>query len=93
MSFSSNTVGLCKAIRISLVSTTKEKIQVVLTLQNVEKKNFFKLKFYINKLKDTPQSLIDEMKNDALITISNPIECAKLLTSFISKSSTESNCK
>ena len=92
MSFSSNTVGLCKAVRISLVSRSKDKVQVALSLQNVEKKNFFKLKFNINKLEDTPQSLIDEMKNDAFITISNPIECAKLLTIFISKSSTESNC-
>ena len=41
MSFSSNTVGLCKAVRISLVSRSKDKVQVALTLQNVEKKNFF----------------------------------------------------
>ena len=90
MSFSSKTSGLCKAIRISLVSSVKEISCVNLSLQNVEHKYFFKLKFTINKHTDTPQSLIDEMKNDALITISNPTECAKLLGIFFSKSSRDS---
>tara|TARA_B100000963_G_scaffold202639_1_gene176414 strand:+ start:776 stop:1057 length:282 start_codon:yes stop_codon:yes gene_type:complete len=93
MSFSSKTSGICKAIRISLVSKLKDATCVTLTLQNVEHKYVFKLKFFINTDKDTPQSIIDEMKNDALITISNPTECAKLLEIFFSKSSTGSPCK
>ncbi len=85
MSSSSTTYGLCKAIRISLVSRLKDKVQVVLTLQNVEKKNLFKLKFYINPDNDTPESIIDEMKTDAHISISNPVQCAKLLSIFNAK--------
>jgi len=93
MSISSKTSGLCKAIRISKVSRSQDMDKVALTLQNVEHKTIFKLKFFINKDKDSSQSLIDEMKNDALIIISNPIECTKLLEIFFSKSSTDSNCK
>ena len=87
MSSSSTTSGLCKAVRISLVSRLKDKAQVVLTLQNVEQKNLFKLKFYIDNTKDTPQSIIDEMQKDAYISISNPTECAKLLSVFHAKTS------
>tara|TARA_B100000927_G_scaffold281650_1_gene267415 strand:- start:604 stop:867 length:264 start_codon:yes stop_codon:yes gene_type:complete len=87
MSSSSTTSGLCKAIRISIVSRLNDKALVVLTLQNVEKNNLFKLKFYIDNTKDTPQSIIDEMQKDAYISISNPIECAKLLSIFHAKTS------
>ena len=81
----SSTSGLCKAIRITLISTSSDRNVVKLTLHNLDHKKTFHMKFHINPDTDTPESIIDEMKKDALITISNPIECAKLLTIYHSK--------
>jgi hypothetical protein len=90
MSISSSS-GLCKAIRISLIATYPDKNYVSLSLHNLEHKKYFKLRFYIHSETDTPESIIDEMKKDALITISNPIECAKLLTIYHCKNPSESD--
>lgn len=81
----SSTAGLCKATRINLVSKLPDTNLVCLYLHNVEYKKTFVLKFHINPNKDTPESIIDEMKKDAFITISNPTECAKLLAIFHTK--------
>ena len=89
---SSNTTGVCKATRIVLIANLPDKNYVRLYLHNVVHKKSFQLKFYINHDKDTPESIINEMKKDAHISISNPIECAKLLSIFHAKHPKETEC-
>lgn len=93
MSVSSITTGVCKAIRITLVNSLEDKNYVCLYLRNVEHNHIFKLRFYINLDKDSPESIIDEIKKDAFITISNPVECAKLLAIFHTKQPKETDYK
>ena len=86
MSISLTSTGLCKALRIAVISKHPSNIvRVMLSLLNLKHNQFFKLKFYIDSKKDTSESLINEMKTDAHIIISNHDECAKLLDIFISK--------
>ena len=79
---SSSTTGLCKVLKISLVNKESEFSRVIMTLQHVELKNKFKLRFKIYHNKDTSEKIIDELRKDCFITLSNPEECSKLLNIY-----------
>ena len=79
---SSSTTGLCKSLNISLVNKDTEFNRVILSLQHVESNNKFQLRFKIYPDKDTSEKIIDELRKDCFITLSNPQECSKLLNIY-----------
>ncbi len=83
---SSSTTGLCKSLNISLVNKDTEFNRVILTLQHVESNKKFQLRFKIYPDKDTSEKIIDELRKDCFITLSNPQECSKLLNIYTNRS-------
>lgn len=76
---SSSSSGLCKALNISLVNNETDFNRVILTLQHVESNKKFQLRFKLYPDQDTSEKIIDELRKDCFITLSNPEECSKLL--------------
>lgn len=79
---SSSTTGLCNALNISLLNKETEFSRVIMTLQHVESKKKFQLRFKIYPHQDTSDKIIGELRKDCFITLSNPEECSKLLNIY-----------
>jgi hypothetical protein len=77
------TKGDCKALRISLIHTTPDYNYVCLHLINVTTCIKFGLKFKLFINVDTPDVIIQEMRRDVDIVLTNHDKCKKLLDIYI----------
>lgn len=79
---SSSTTDLYKALNISLVNKEIDYNYVIMTFQHVESNKKLQLRFKLYPDQDTPEKIIDELRKDCFITLSNPEECSKLLNIY-----------